>query len=271
MGENGLAAVQGVRLRSRSAGVRITSGVAVIALGLFLVASVAAQVTPEQWGLGIADRLEPLLPAAIPGLVGRLPWDSSSSHDVVKSSGCTNEGCPAYQYVYVSQSWRIDDPVAVKEYEQLVAEGERLVRRAGELGRKAPPAELMKLGTDVQRVEERQKAIKLASRSVEVRFRGNLPAEGRQDRGTKPSGKIKGFPFYRVPDGSAVHLRVYLGPQGFANPMIAPGKTSQTEVKCILVEVQLNSKPGLVAKDEPLARQLLEGIDYPALAKFLGR
>lgn len=37
----------------------------------------------------------------------------------------------------------------------------------------------------------------------------------------------------------------------------------------LLVELQLYSKPGFVAQDEPIARRLLEGIDYAALAGLL--
>jgi hypothetical protein len=58
---------------------------------------------------------------------------------------------------------------------------------------------------------------------------------------------------------------------GFANPIIPPEKPPRTDVKCILVERQLYSEPGLVAKDEPLARRPLEEMDFAALAKFLTR
>lgn len=62
---------------------------------------------------------------------------------------------------------------------------------------------------------------------------------------------------------------MYIGPRGFKNPDLLAGQKPKTEVKCILVVVQLYSSHASLNADEALAMQMIERIDYPGLAKLL--
>lgn len=241
--------------------------------------SLAQPPNPVDWGRQTADTVERFLPQVISGLTDRFPWDRQDFNRVYTGgnprvgSGCGPTGCTEYEQVDVTRTWRITDFEKVKEYEALTKREEGWLNRLEELRRKASQQEMMKIMTEIEQIGNIKRKIQFGCRDIEVRIRVNMTAQDRQGIIAKPVGTIKGYPFYHKPDYNGVDVRfaVYLGPQGFKNPRVPEEQKPRTEVKCILVEVQLHSNAASIKNDETLARQMLEKVDYAGLAKLLER
>ena len=170
-------------------------------------------------------------------------------------------------------------------------ERQRLGAQIKELQRKMQQAQKAQQATQAQapqsafmeeakKLDKRMADLKARARNLRFELRGNsiegpLWCFGMSGKPVR-SGTLKGHTLYRWAEHVAsyehperVCLAVYLGAEGFKNPIIKRGEVVRPELKTILVMAEVESFPQSAKADEAAARQILEKVHYDGLAKLL--
>lgn len=226
-----------------------------------LCAQAPTQETWEAWGRPLAERLRAYLPSPPPGLVESLPWQPTEPAHT--SWGECIEGCPRYFVSRAAKRWFEYDSAVVAEFVELRRRGDALVAR---ISRQTPQNELQELAREAERLDARSEELKRTLGSLELTIAVNETPSTWFGSGVRSAGTIRGHP--ALTNGR--RFAVYLGPAGFVNPTQSSAGPYRREVKGILVHVWVSpGGPGITPAEERLARQLLERVDYPGLAKLL--
>jgi hypothetical protein len=270
---------------------------------LMLTGSAWAQQNPVQWGDATAQKMSHFLPKPGAGLISRTPWDRQGDNQVAVSSGGTET--QQYQDAVAEQLWIFDDPAlfqqvaaAQKERADLdqahwedlkshLAERNALQKQAFDLLKKGQTKESQALMAKIKAADAPYEAKKkeLDDRVSQLQKRGrrlifailvNYTLDNSIGSQAKPVGSLAGHPLYESNARASgysppefIGMAVYLGPPGFRNP---GAKNPELKVKCIQVRVEVLSDaphPETLKADQAAARQMLEKVDYPGLAKFL--
>lgn len=236
------------------------------ALLMILVAgqALSQQVTWKDWGKATADNLVAFMPEGISGLIDWMPWDRKDSNKPISKVAPGEWVSYTFCLIRVERDWRISDPSLVKEYEDLDRQGQALLKRSEELA-KTDKKEFMKLLGEIGKLTEKKNELTFKARYLTFFIDANMPPQEWFGVGVKPIGTMQGFPVYRSSGRDVVKLGVYLGPEGFRNPILKQGEQIRAELKSILVHVWVNPA------DEALAKQMLEKVDYEGLSKLIKR
>jgi len=188
-------------------------------LSLVLLASLASpsfaappQVAPEDWGYATAQKLAAFLPASVPGLVERMPWDPDDYAQVRLDAGCGEMGCPVFAHGSAMRHWRVADPALAQHIDSLNRRREELVKRAEGLGRNARPEDYVRMGDELAALDERIRGVQDRAAWVTLEIGVNFTPQDQDGPEAKPVGTLKGYPLYRYPwEGEGARLSVYLG------------------------------------------------------------
>ncbi len=225
-------------------------------------ASLAQDEPWEAWGKGVAERLLAFVPTPPPPLADAVPWrraDTPRSEGGLCWTGVTS-GCALYYGVLVSKEWLISDSALVARVEGVQRRQDSLTNK---VSRQTPQAELTTILREVGSLGRLSDSLKRELGSIEFAITANDTPERVFGPGVR-AGTLKGYPSYRQDR----RLAVYVGPSGFSNPPRQPDQPYRTQLKSFLVTALLSRETPSPA-EEALARQLLERVDYAALAKLL--
>jgi len=253
----------------------------------------------EQWIFANGQKLAELMPQPVSGLVDHLPWESVDNYLPHFESYVHHQ----YFGFSVERIWGIDDPQLfqqvmqaqqrlsetkkkiespqivqnvqagakaqqeanaryLKQYEALRSQGKQkeaqevLEKRAKDPIFQPPP----EFAENKQR-EEELRDLEGNGRKLILDIQASYPPVNWP--ALKQVGTLKGHPLFRAGSGDIV-LGVYVGPTGFRN--LPAGKEPQKmQMKCFLVQAQFPQGD----KNEAIARQMLEKVDYERLAKLI--
>jgi hypothetical protein len=223
--------------------------------------------TWDAWGQPLADTLLTLVPAPPPGLVDSVPWSRTSPPRASPGNSLCGtgviSGCALFYGVTVAKQWFIYDSALVARVVELTRRGDSLVAR---VSRQTPQDELNRILRETRVIGAESDSLKRSLSEVSFALTANETPARLFGPGTRSTGAIRGYPFYRA----GHRFAVYVGPSDFSNPMAAPEQPSRTEVKSLMVNVWLGSeRDDFTDREQAMVRQLLERVDYAGLAKLL--